>query len=123
MDLEKYWSGKKVLITGASSGLGASLVEALAPYRIQFCLLSRRMEPMQDLASRLARSGSTFWIRSCDVQQRNEVEAVIAEFVKEAGRLDVAWINSGTVSDTSFPRWDWPAAEKVIDTNLKGALY
>jgi len=121
--LEKYWADKTVLITGASSGLGYALVEALAPYRVHFCLLSRRIEPMQELATRHANTDSQFWIRACDVQHRREVESAIADFVKTAGRLDAAWVNSGVGGETSYRKWDWERVESLIDTNLKGALY
>ena len=121
--LEEFWSGRKVIITGASSGLGAALVAALSPYRVRFCLLSRRIEPMQELADRHKATGSEFWIRTCDVRKREEVEAAIADFVSEYGAPDVAWINSGVVGDTSYEKWDWKTVENIIDTNLKGALY
>jgi hypothetical protein len=121
--LAAYWTEKTVLVTGASSGLGAALVEALAPYCIHFCLLSRRREPMEELAKKLATSGSRFWIRACDVQKREEVETAIGDFVKTAGRLDVAWVNSGIGGDTSFKRWNWDFVERMLDTNLKGAIY
>jgi short-subunit dehydrogenase len=121
--LAGYWTGKTVLITGASSGLGYALVEALAPYRLHFGLLSRRQAPMEELAKKLEASGSQFWIRPCDVQKRDEVETAIVDFVKAAGRLDVAWVNSGIGGDSSFERWDWDFVERMIDTNLKGALY
>ena len=63
--LNSYWTGKSVLITGASSGLGWAITEALANYKINFCLLSRREEKMQELADKLKNSGSTFLIRGC----------------------------------------------------------
>jgi hypothetical protein len=121
--LANYWTGKTVLITGASSGLGYALVEALAPYRVYFGLLSRRVEPMQELAAKLQASGSQFWLRACDVRQRTEVESAIVDFVKAAGRLDVAWVNSGIGGETSFRRWDWNKVENILQTNLNGALY
>ena len=122
-DLHRYWHGKKVLITGASSGLGSALVGALASYQIRFCMLSRRVEPMQDLASKYSSSGSQFWIRACDVRKREEVESAVDSFVSSEGVPDVAWVNSGVVRDTSFERWDWNVVENMLDTNLKGALY
>jgi short-subunit dehydrogenase len=121
--LSEYWTGKTVLITGASSGLGAALVEALAPYRVHFGLLSRRLEPMQELADKLKESGSQFWLRSCDVQKRAEVESAVADFVNAAGRLDVAWVNSGIGGETSYRRWNWDKVEGILNTNLNGALY
>lgn len=121
--LTSYWQNKSVLITGASSGLGWALVEALAPYQINFCLLSRRVEQMNELATQLKDSGSTFWIRACDVRQREEVNSAVRNFYQQLGRLDIAWVNSGIGANTSFQKWDWEKVESVIDTNLKGAIY
>ncbi len=123
MTTQKFWTGKKVLVTGASSGLGAALVEALAPYQVHFCLLSRRVERMEELVAKLAESGSMFWVRACDVKIREQVESAIGDFVHSVGVPDVAWINSGVVGDTSFAHWDWKIVENIIDTNLKGALH
>jgi short-subunit dehydrogenase len=123
MSTAKFWTGKKVLITGASSGLGAALVEALAPFQVHFCLLSRRAERMEELTRKYASSESHFWIRACDVKIREQVESAIGDFVQTVGVPDVAWINSGVVGDTSFAHWDWSVVENILDTNLKGALY
>lgn len=122
-DPEKYWRDKSVLVTGASSGLGWAIVEALAPYRVSFCLLSRREDKMRELADRLKASGSTFWIRACDVRNREAVFAAVNDFVRQQGGLDVAWVNSGHGADASFAKWDWDRIESVLDTNLKGAIY
>lgn len=121
--LTSYWQNKSILITGASSGLGWALVEALAPYQVSFCLLSRREERLQELAARLKHSGSTFWHRACDVRDRQAVYSAIHDYHRESGRLDIAWVNCGIGANTSFLKWDWEKVEAVIDTNLKGALY
>jgi short-subunit dehydrogenase len=121
--LQSFWQRKRVLITGASSGLGAALVEALAPFEIHFCLLSRTVEPMEELAARHSGNGSQFWIRRCDVRNREEVESSVEAFVNAAGAPDVVWLNSGVVGDTSFQYWDWNLVENILNTNLHGALY
>ena len=122
-NLFSYWSEKSVLITGASSGLGWALTEALSPFKIQFALISRREERLQELANNLKDSGSTFWLRACDVRNRDQVLRAVHDFHQQAGRIDVAWINSGISLDSSFENWNWEGFENLIDTNLKGAVY
>ena len=121
--LDSYWRGKAVLITGASSGLGAAVVEALAPFGVKFGLLSRREEQMRELASRLANGSSTFWWRTCDVKNREAVYAAVHAFHQAAGRIDAVWVNSGIGGDTSFPRWQWEKFDNMMQTNLHGAIY
>ena len=121
--VEEYWRGKSVLVTGASSGLGWAITEALAPYGIHFALLSRREERMRELANQLSNTPSRFWIRSVDVRNREQVYRAVRDFAAEAGRLDVAWVNSGIGGSTAFDRWNWDTVEAMIDTNLKGAIY
>jgi len=123
LKLESYWQNKTVLITGVSSGIGLALVEALAPYQVNFCLLSRREEKMRELSRKLQDSGSKFWFKSCDVRNRIEVYSAIEEFFRQYGRIDIAWVNSGIGTNSSFSHWDWEKVESVIDTNLKGAIY
>lgn len=121
--LDSYWRGKAVLITGASSGLGAAVTEALAPYGVKFGLLSRREEKLRELSARLSGSGSLFWTRACDVRHREEVLAAVHDFQKAAGAIDAAWINSGVAADTSFRKWTWENYDALINTNLHGAIY
>lgn len=121
--MNSYWTGKSVLITGASSGLGWALAEALAPHDVHLGLLSRREGEMRRLADALRHTRSRFWIHPCDVRDRPAVEQAVSGFVAEAGRLDVAWVNSGIGGETSRQRWDWDFVEGMIDTNLKGAIY
>lgn len=121
--LTNFWRGKTVLVTGASSGLGKAIVEALAPYEIKFCLLSRRVEKMQEIAAALQNYNSVYWIRSCDVRKREEVYSAVQDFCHEHGGIDVAWVNSGISRNTSFYKWNWETAENLIATNLHGAIY
>lgn len=121
--LKKYWQGKNVVITGASSGLGRSLCEALVPYNVNFALLSRRESKLQELADEFKDSGCKFWIRACDVSNQQQVQECIYEFAEYAGQIDIVWINSGVSHDSSIDNWNWQKVESMINTNLKGAIY
>lgn len=121
--LKKYWQGKKVVITGASSGLGRGICEALIPYGVHFALLSRREDKLQELADQYRDSGCQFWIRACDVCDQVQVQQCIYDFAGHVGQIDVVWVNSGVSHDSSMDNWSWHKVESMIDTNLKGAIY
>ncbi|MFQ5629707.1 MAG: SDR family NAD(P)-dependent oxidoreductase [bacterium] len=121
--VESYYAGKSIFITGASSGLGWALAEALAPFRVKLGLLSRREEKLQELADRLRNSGSDVWLQSCDVQNKDAVFKAVNAFHEHTGSLDVAWINSGVSHSSYFSVWDWEKVEAIINTNLMGAIY
>lgn len=123
MNLTKFWQGKAVLITGASSGIGWALTEYLAPLGVTFCLLSRRKDNMEELANSLRETPSKFWLRRCDVRNRPAVFSAVQAFYAEHGALDVAWINSGVGVSSTNEDWRWDNIEEMLDTNLKGAIY
>ncbi len=121
--LKKYWTNKSILISGASSGLGEAVVQALAPYGMYFGLLSRRIERMHVLVNSLKDTNSRFWIKSCDIRSLDVVRGAVEEFASTCRRLDVCWANSGTTGSSSGSEWDWNSFESIIDTNLKGTIY
>ena len=118
-----FWQDKCVVVTGASSGLGRAVVEALAPFQIRFCLLSRRESEMLELALRLKDSGSTFWIKTCDVRKKAQVYSAIRDFHRQTGRIDAVWVNSGIGGSSALSEWKWDRIHDIIETNLVGAMY
>ncbi|RMG62468.1 MAG: SDR family NAD(P)-dependent oxidoreductase [Calditrichaeota bacterium] len=121
--VQAFWQGKALFLTGASSGLGRAVVEALAPLGVHFGLVSRREALLAELSDRLADTGSRFWYRAVDVRDRDALYRAVADFHRQAGRLDVVWANSGVGAKTSWRSWDWDAVETCLDVNLKGAIY
>lgn len=118
-----FWKDKTVFITGASSGLGLALVEALAPLGVKLGLVARREAVLQELAERFRDTPSSFWVQACDVRDRAQVESALQGFSAHHGHLDMVWVNSGVGSNPPLKKWDWEQAEALVDTNIKGAMY
>jgi 3-hydroxy acid dehydrogenase/malonic semialdehyde reductase len=118
-------TGKHVLVTGASSGIGAACAEAFAREGAHVVMAARRRDRLDTLAARLEQEyGVTVTAHTLDVRDREAV-AALAEVVTERwGALDVLVNNAGLargVAPLQEGRLeDW---EEMIDANLKGFLY
>jgi short-subunit dehydrogenase len=84
-----------VLITGASSGIGAALARELAREGARLLLMARRRDRLEALRTELASSGAEVVVHVGDVTRRADLDAAVALAVERYGRLDVAIANAG----------------------------
>jgi len=109
-------AGKRVLITGASSGFGAHFAAVLAEAGADLVLAARRVEKLEETADMVRSKGRHAIVVPMDVSDHNSV----ADAFSSMPELDVV-INNAGISRMgtldSLEEEDWDA---VIDTNLKG---
>ncbi|MEM7437262.1 MAG: SDR family oxidoreductase [Myxococcota bacterium] len=111
---------KVVVVTGASSGIGASTVEQLSKQGARVVAAARRKEPLERLTAGLPSEALAV---VTDVSKRSDVDALIEATVERFGRVDVLVNNAGImpVSPLSLGQVDdW---DRMIDVNVKGVLY
>jgi NAD(P)-dependent dehydrogenase (short-subunit alcohol dehydrogenase family) len=113
-------SGKRVVITGASRGLGCLLAHAFSQAGASVALVARTERELKDVAEALA--GPTL-VLAGDVTDEDFDEAVADAAVAEWGGVD-AWIcNAGISPVVASPRRTEPAVfRQVLDVNLTGAF-
>ncbi|HXZ10174.1 MAG TPA: SDR family oxidoreductase [Paraburkholderia sp.] len=116
-------AGKVVVITGASSGLGAATARMLAARGASVVLGARRVEMMNALADEIRAAGGKVEVVATDVTNATQVKNLIDTAVKTFGRLDVLVNNAGLMaiapmSEVKVDEWD-----RMIDINVKGVLY
>lgn len=116
-------SQKVILITGASSGIGAGIARELAKTDAVLLLGARREERLTALAEELRVNGAEVEIQALDVTRRSSVEQFAAFALEKWGRIDVIINNAGVMplslmSSLKVDEWD-----QMIDVNIKGVLY
>lgn len=118
-------SGKRVFVTGASSGIGAAIAQAFAARGAHLLLCARRLDRVTDLADALRREhGVQTHAFQLDVRDRAAVDAALDGLPEEFRVPDVLVNNAGLAAGASpLPEGDIEDWERMIDTNIKGLLY
>jgi len=117
--------GKTVLITGASSGIGAATALEFARHGARLLLCARRIERLRETEPALLAAGaSEVFSFELDVRDRDEVEGTLNTLPDAWGDIDILVNNAGLSRGLSKLYEDevenW---EEMIDTNVKGLLY
>lgn len=121
--MENGISGKVILITGASSGIGEATALLLAGRGAKVVLGARRPELLAALAARIIAAGGEAAYAPTDVTQAADLAALVALALARFGRLDVLISNAGIAPIAPLDEGrvaDW---EAMINVNLKGVLY
>jgi NAD(P)-dependent dehydrogenase (short-subunit alcohol dehydrogenase family) len=114
-------AGKVVLITGASSGIGAGAARVFADQGASVVLTARRAQRLRDLVAELNDQGSEASYREVDVRSDDEVRNLVEFVVDRHGRLDAAFNNAGVGMPRSpMHLLDNEAYELVMETNVRG---
>ena len=106
------------VVTGASSGIGATLARRLARDGWDLVLLARREDRLRELAEEL---GAEYEL--CDVSSREDVDRVAASVLERHPKLNLLVNNAGIPGRRDFLSADPDVIERVIATNYLGSVW
>jgi NADP-dependent 3-hydroxy acid dehydrogenase YdfG len=107
-----------LLITGASSGIGAATARAAAGGR-RLILAARRLEPLQELVAELGGEERALAVR-CDVTEWDQVQAMAAAGIERFGRIDAVFANAGFGATRGFLEESPEHWRSMVLTNVYG---
>ena len=117
---EMTLTGKTVLITGASRGIGAATAQHLAALDANVVLIARSADVLQKIADKIGSKAKAF---VCDVSDSNQVNKAVNAALETFGSLDILINNAGILGPvdklSNISPSDWG---EVIDTNVKGVF-
>jgi NADP-dependent 3-hydroxy acid dehydrogenase YdfG len=109
--------GKRLLVIGASSGIGQAVGEAAAAAGADVALAARRLDALQATVERIGRGHAV----RIDVRDPDTIEAGVAEAVERLGGLDHVVYSAGMSPLAHIARADADAWREVLETNVIGA--
>ncbi len=108
------------IVTGASQGLGKTMAMELARNGAKVACIARNAEKLADTVAAITEAGGVAEAYSCDVTDRESVEAVVDQVTEKWGKLDILVNNAGITRDNLLPRMADEEWDDVIATNLRG---
>jgi dehydrogenase/reductase SDR family member 7B len=120
--MKEYFDKKVVWITGASSGIGEALAEALAGLGSRLILSARRVEELERVKASLSSAPENSLVLPLNLEQPETFPALMTQAMERFGRIDVV-IHSGGISQRAMVQ-DAPLAidRKVMAVNFFGAV-
>ncbi len=112
---------KVILITGASSGIGAAVAKRFAAEGALLALVARRYDLIDNLAKQLevkTRAASY----KCDVRNLDELKNVYHQIKVDFGKVDIAFLNSGVSLRSDVKNFHADKAREIFDTNVLGLI-
>ncbi len=115
---------QRILITGASSGLGAGMARAFAGKGRDLALCARRVDRLEELKAELTQRypDITVAVAALDVNDHEQVPNVFAELADQLGGIDRIIVNAGVGKGAPLGSGKLWANKATIETNLVAAL-
>ena len=120
--MERQLEGKKVLITGASSGIGKAIAILFAKEGADLCLVARRAEELSKVAEQCRAVGVKVLDLNVDITEKTEVEKMALESLSVFDQIDILINNAGYGRYgpfTTIPIEEW---DKMWMINVRGLV-
>jgi len=117
-------SGKTVILTGASYGLGEVMADALADAGADLVLAARSADALQVVADRCSAKGVKATAVVADVTSEEDVARIVATAMEGHGRIDVLVNNAGVADMRGLPaeQFDIETFRRIVEVDLFGAF-
>jgi NAD(P)-dependent dehydrogenase (short-subunit alcohol dehydrogenase family) len=117
---------RRAIVLGASSGMGAALVQQLAGEGYRVAAIARRADKLEELAAKCAaaaaKTGGEVFVRCHDVSDTQEVPALFEELVREMGGLDLVIFAAGIMPSVGPEEFDTEKDLSMLQVNLAGMI-
>ncbi|KAL0818867.1 hypothetical protein ABMA28_008186 [Loxostege sticticalis] len=118
------FNNKVVLVTGASSGIGAAIALKFAEEGANVAIVGRKVDKLKNVSEDIAKVGNQPLVIAADVAKEDDAKRIVNDTVKQFGKLDVLVNNAGVGGSASIADENaLTVFDHVMNTNLRSAVY
>ncbi|ADI12717.1 short-chain dehydrogenase/reductase SDR [Streptomyces bingchenggensis BCW-1] len=115
-------AGRVVVVSGASSGMGAATAERLAALGAKVAVLARRKDKLDDVVKNIETAGGTALALPVDVTDRDAVHAAAQQIASRLGTPDLVFNNAGVQLISGIEELKVDEWQRQIDLNITGLM-
>lgn len=115
------FDGKVVLVTGASSGIGADAARQFAKLGANVAIVGRNEERLNEVAEQIKQSGAAASL-SIVADVTKDSERIVNETIKHFGKLNVLVNNAGIAGQDSVDVANLSEFDRILDTNVRSVI-
>ncbi len=116
-------TGKSVLITGGSRGLGFALAQEFAKQKCRIAICARNDQELKEAEARLKQTGAEVLTFVCDVTVQDEVQKMVEGVISAFGALDILVNNAGSISVGPIQTQTVTDFQEAMDIMFWGVVY
>ena len=120
--MNSYFNNKRILITGASSGIGSALAIALAQPSVHLILVARNLDKLQSVATACAAKGASTEIHFLDVSIESEIVAFAQKLKQVHPHLDILVNNAGISQRSQAEETPLMVDRRIMEVNFFGQV-
>lgn len=124
--MKLQYQNQRVLLTGASSGIGEAMAKLLAAEGVKsLVLVARREERLEALKRELLQAYPqvAVYIYPCDLAERTAIDHLLHYITREVGAIDILINNAGMGDYSLFEDASWSKTEQMLKLNIQGLTY
>ncbi|MBO5895115.1 MAG: SDR family oxidoreductase [Alistipes sp.] len=120
--MANYLKDKRIVITGASSGIGEAMAREYAKMGAKVVMAARRSEELERIAAEIGNAGGSVAFAACDVTKEEECKHLMEVAVEAFGGIDVLICNAGLSMRALFDDCDLSVLHRLMDVNFWGTV-
>ena len=120
--METSLQGRRALVTGAASGIGAAIAEAFAREGAHVAVHARSDERARPTVDAIEAAGGRAFAAAADLRDRAAIAAMCAAAIERLGGLDILVNNAGTFIRKPVDEMDLASWDSMMETNLTAAF-